>query len=399
MISDTSTESGWRLGALDRWALTAFLVLALVLAVVAAASLQWLPFAGLRPPSDLPRPWLEGWYRWDGGWYVSIAESGYQYFGPHRQASVAFFPGYPFAIRVASFVVGDPALTGILITFCAGAVVALLFVRWSKLLLGEEIARAALLALLLYPFGFYLVGAVYADALYLAAALGAFVLLEQGRPGAAGIVGIVATATRPVGAALTVALVLRAWEKYGNGPAAGPSESASSPKRVSLAMLATSVSCLGAVAYALLLWFRFGDPIAFARVADAPGWGHRWSWATVLKRPAFELLGDMAFDVTHTRVLIQGLVTLAALALTASVIRRLNWSYGVYCFLVVAVPAVTTPQFIGLGRYVLAAFPCFAVLGLRLAAYSRPARFAAFAASGLLLMVLTSLYARGAYLS
>ena len=71
-------------------------------------------------------------------------------------------------------------------------------------------ARSAALfaaALLLFPYAWYLYGAVYADALFVLCAIGAFYLVEKDRPVLAGLVAAVATATRPVGIAMVIGLV------------------------------------------------------------------------------------------------------------------------------------------------------------------------------------------------
>jgi hypothetical protein len=91
-------------------------------------------------------------------------------------------------------------------------------------------------------------------------------------------------------------------------------------------------------------------------------------------------------------------VTVAALALVPLVFRRFGWGYGVYCLLVVALPALSTKDFFGMGRYVLAAFPCFAVAGELVADHPR-VRAWVLGASGAGLVVLTSFFARGSYLS
>ena len=45
--------------------------------------------------------------RWDAGWYIGIAESGYSYWGNlSRQSNVAFFPAYPLAMRATAALLG-----------------------------------------------------------------------------------------------------------------------------------------------------------------------------------------------------------------------------------------------------------------------------------------------------
>lgn len=76
----------------------------------------------------------------------------------------------------------------------------------------------ALALFLLYPYAFYLYGAVYADALFVLAALGALLLLEADHVWLAGLAGAVATAARPVALVVVVGLAVRALERRGVFP-------------------------------------------------------------------------------------------------------------------------------------------------------------------------------------
>ncbi|GAC1368176.1 MAG: hypothetical protein NVSMB32_13240 [Actinomycetota bacterium] len=373
------------------WGLAAYAMALAVAAATSALSLRFLPFIGLRPdgPITLPVPWLEGWFRWDGAWYAHIARFGYYYGGPHVQSPVAFFPGYPLAMRWLGVVVGGVEVAGILITVLAGALAALAFYAWSARLTNVRTARMGLAILLTYPFAFYLVGAVYSDALFLAAAVGAFLLLERGSPVLAGLVGAVATATRPVGLALVVGLALRAYELRRR--AGGERTDAQHRGWWTL------LSGTGLAAYCAVLWYRFGSPLAFMAVSDAPGWGHDLRWRTIFKTNSLPYLRHPA-NLIHTAVLLQAAVTLLALCLLPLVVRRFGVAYGIYSGLVLVVPALVSPEFIGLGRYGLAAFPCFAAAGDLLARRSRLALgWLGMSAAGF--VTLTSLFARGAYFS
>ena len=72
--------------------------------------------------------------------------------------------------------------------------------------------------------------------------------------------------------------------------------------------------------------------------------------------------------------------------------------YGVYVAGVVGLCALCTKDFVGLGRYVLAAFPCFAAAGELLAERPR-ARWAVLGVSGALLLFVTHLHARNMLIS
>jgi hypothetical protein len=86
------------------------------------------------------------------------------------------------------------------------------------------------------------------------------------------------------------------------------------------------------------------------------------------------------------------------LALVPRVGRKFGWGYAVYVVAVLAIPLVGSKDFQGIGRYCLAAFPAFAVMGDRLSAHHRLAT-GVLAASALALGVLCSGFARGAYVA
>ena len=378
-----ATWSSGRCPSRDRHvAAAAVLAVAVVVFAVSTWAYTRLP-AAMRPrptPQALApgHRWLQAWSWWDGAWYVHIARYGY-HFVPGRQSSVAFFPAYPLLIRALSGVVGDAVMAGFLVTLTCGVAAALLFHRWSVEHFGPDTARHALAALLLYPCSFYLFGAIYADALLLVAVLASFLLLEHDRPLLAGIAGAVATAARPSGIALVIGLWVRAVERRG---------------RTTAGLL---LAPAGLVLYCLYLWAKAGSPLAF--VAAETGWhqtpGLRtWlkvSWLHGMLRPPY-------LDPPHAHLVGNAFAAVVALSLVPAVFRRLGRGYGVYVLTLLAGSALSTKNFVGMGRYALAAFPCFAVVGDRLAE-RRSLRWAVLATSALLLVSLTELHARNMLIS
>ena len=340
--------------------LIAYGVCAVVFFAVANWSAAHLRLETILPHGFPDRPFFNGWTRWDTDWYQSIARHGYYYAGPHEQASVAFFPGYPVAMRLAMVVFRDALVSGVVVTYLAGVGAALLFARFCRAAFGERAGRVGALVLLLYPFSLFLFGAVYSDALFLASALGAFLLLEADRPVLAGLVGIAATAGRPVGLAVTAALMLRTLELRGGRGL----------RRRDAGVL---LSVLGFAGFCTLLWVRFGEPFAFAKVQNANGWARGLTADVVFKYDFFHNyfhghpLGTPDFIVG-----VNGLMTVLLLALVPLVVRRLGWAYGLYSLAVIFVPASSSREFIAMGRHALAAFPCFAVGAGLLAGRSRP---------------------------
>ena len=152
-------------------------------------------------------PFLDMWVRWDAGWYEQIAARGYN-FSPTEQSAAAYFPIYPLLMR-AVMVPGVPVfLAGILVTWAAGIAAAVLFSRWVAQV-RPDAANLATWLLLLWPFAFFLYGAVYSDAVFLMLATGAFLLLERRNVVLSTLVGILATATRPIAPAIVVGLLVR----------------------------------------------------------------------------------------------------------------------------------------------------------------------------------------------
>jgi len=366
-----------------RKALGWFAGVAVVLFVIAGLSVRYLPFDHWHPGLWFAfpgHPFFDGWTRWDGGWYREIAQIGYRY-TPGKQCSVPFFPMYPLLMRGLSFVTRNELASGMLITACAGAATVLLFYRWCRARLAQPAAMAAVLALILWPFAYYLYFTVYSDALFLALALASFSLLEADRPIAAGLVGAFATATRTVGFALIVGLVVRSLER--------------NRWRPRLRDAGVLLSAVGLAAYLGYLWFRFGDPMVFSHALSA--WHKGQGWLTWVKWDAW-------FHLTHPKgylpqtIILNFVATVVIWALVPRAIKRFGWGYGSYTLVVLLLPTITTNDFVSMGRYVLAAFPCFAAAGELLGERPRLLRVS-LAASGAMLAILTSFFARWFYLS
>lgn len=129
--------------------------------------------------ADIADPlWVDKFARWVGDWHLGIATEGYHCI-PGRQSPVAFFPDHPMVVRAMAALVGNAAVAAHLVSLACGLLAIACFRRWAGTRLSPGAARHAVLGLGLYPFGVYLYGMVYGDALFLAAAVGAFLLLER----------------------------------------------------------------------------------------------------------------------------------------------------------------------------------------------------------------------------
>lgn len=344
--------------------------------------------------------WVDAFGWWDGWWYVGISRRGYRFFRPNRQSPVAFFPAFPMAIRVLGVWLGGPLMAGFVLALACGLGVTVLFHRWCVDKLGPAKARLAVALLLLYPFAFYLMGAVYADALFIVASLAAFLALERDRPVLAGLAGIVATAARPVGTALVLGLWVLYLERKGVIAAVrGHLRWSQVGRRLRPADAGLLLAPLGLVGFCTFLWLRFDSPFAFFDVAGAPGWDQPPGFHTWFKVHWFKAMWNGPWTNGHFgHLLINAVATIITAAFIPAVYRRLGWGYGVFVTIAVVATAISTKDFVGMGRYSLAAFPCFAVAADML--FRRPRlAWAVLGVSGVALVVLTQLHARGTIIS
>ena len=344
-------------------------------------------------PSDDPghrwpdHPIIETLVRWDSGWYFHIAEFGYFYDGPGRQSAAAFFPAYPAAVRLVAFIVQDTVVAGVLVTLAATFAASVLLHSWVAAKFDRATAWLTVLLLFLYPFSYFLFGAVYSDGLFLLSAIGAFVLLERDRPVLAGLLGAVACAGRPVGLAVLAGLVAVAIQRRG------------SLRAIRVRDAGVLLAGLGFVAFMAFLWWRFDEPLAFSKVQTAEGWNRQISLEMIAKVDFYRRWRDFGVTLVNVVLTFQAVLSIAAVALVPLVWKRLGWGYAVYVLAVIGLPLATSSDFLAMGRYLLPAFPVFAVVAHALVRRSVALRAAVLTTSGGLLVWFTTLFARWFLLS
>jgi hypothetical protein len=368
--------------------------------------------------------WLDGWFQYDAGWYFHIASNGYFYV-PGEQSSIAFFPAYPMSVRALGQLTGDYQVAGSLLGVLCGGLAVLLFGSWVWHRLPRAAAITALAVLMLYPYAFFLYGAMYADSLFLLCAVGSFLLLERRWFWAAGLVGALATAGRPVGVAVAVGLVVRTLEMIAEDrrrlalapavetdPTGGaPARVAAPPARVTwrdllgalrevrARHLGVLLSASGLVGWCVYLWLEFGEPLAFVQVEGAPGWNQGVGPRTWFKIVYVGTLVKGPYGVAALLTL-QAVACLCAVLLLRRTWRRFGWGYAAYALVVLAIPIIGTKDFMGTGRYVLVAFPVLAAAGDLLSGSGRRwLRPLALGSCGALLLLLTYLYGRSVAVS
>lgn len=347
------------------------------------------------------------WIRYDAGAYLTIARTGYSWSPADPYPLVAWFPGYPLAIRAVATAVGNVVLSAVLITFVSGLTASCLFWRWmARTAVGRYERFIGLAVLLLFAWGWFLYGVVYGDALFLALALGAFVLAERGMLLPAALLAAVAAAERPTGVALTLGLLVLAMERDGALSWTGwrhAGRGIGLPVRIDRTRLRARqllplVSIAGLAAYSAYLGSRFGQPLLWLEaqgkwhqgpVAGPRSWFKLHMLAVVIKEH------DLAY-------LAKSFTQLAAVVAVAAAVpavgRRFGLGYGVYVGTIIAIIAIGTNDFVGPGRYLIGVFPVAALVAEWIA-QRRTATIIWLSVSSVALVAQTILFARGAYLT
>ena len=342
-----------------------------VLTVVLTTAITLAADPPVHPWIQTGPAWLDSWFQFDSGWYYSIVVDGYS-FNPDAHSSAAFFPTYPMLVRALALPIGDAQIAGTVLSLVAGATATCLFARWVWDRVPRTVALVAIALVLLYPYAFFLHGAMYSDAVILLVVLASFLLLEQRMYWAAGLVGILATAGRPFGIALTVGLVIRMLEMQVQARRAAsddPDDRAApaSPVRfreilgairtVRWRQAGVLASVLGLVGWCLYLLIEFGHPLAWLQAQAA--WDQASGPYTWFKITYFQLIGSGNLITAFLLTAQLGMCVLALLLLPR-VHRMYGWGYLAFCVVALAIPIIGTKDFYGTGRYVLMAFPVIA---------------------------------------
>lgn len=283
---------------------------------------------------------FNGLLAFDAGWYRSIAEFGY---GPASSESLRFFPLYPLSVRGFHLLVPVSwSLASVIVANVASFVAAMaLYVLVSRDLRNQKLATRSVWLLCLGPASFVLVFG-YAEGLFLALVLLAFVFFRRQSFWWAALFALLAGATRPTGVVLIVPFVVDVvlrWRASHRAPRVG-------------AVAAIVAPLLGMGAFCAWAAHAYGDffaPLSIQRSSSLHGG---------LSDPIV-VVGRALTNVVHghhvgTALHVPWIVLSVVLIVVA--FRKLPAAYGAFATAMVLV-ALSGSNLDSFERYALAAFP------------------------------------------
>jgi len=307
---------------------------------------------------------LAVWSRWDGEWYLQIAQYGYQ----KPNGTAAFFPLYPTLIKGLGWVgLDNYLLAAVIISGVATAAVFVLLYELTRRDFGSKrLATSTIVYLALFPTAFFL-PAVFTEALFMALVLGAFLCVRHlGRWWLAGLLLLLATLCRSLGILAVLPLV---WEWWAQSRGA---------RRLERENLFKLLAIVGLPGLALTGWLAFnwlalGDPLEFLKAAGRIWQRHSaWPWQTLVQ--AFQSFltpppGSLENYNLLDFIFLIAFLVLFAITVWLTLRRKYPISYLLYFGMGMLLPLlapISGEPLTSFPRYILVIFPAFQVLALLL---------------------------------
>lgn len=206
---------------------------------------------------------------WDAGWFVRVARDGYpegytySNTGAVEGNGLAFFPGFPFLIRLVHYAMGGSFESAALVAgTVAGAIATLAVYALGVTLYGRGVGVVFATLFCAQPMSVVL-SMGYSEGLFVAFTALAFVAARRDLWLVAGLLGLGATLTRPTGAAVALGLSVGAILRF---------RSAREPAGRWRPVAGATIALLGVPCYLLWVGLRAGSLRAWFDIQTA-GWG------------------------------------------------------------------------------------------------------------------------------
>lgn len=297
---------------------------------------------------------LEKLANFDGVHYLTIAKNGYL----GTDLIQAFFPFYPFLISLINPIFHNYLLSGIVISHIFALISFYLLYYLVKNEFNQKIALNTVIIFAFFVSSFYL-RSLYNESLFLTLILASFIAAKKKHYLLAGVLGGLASATRVVGIFILPSLFLLIYLK---------------DKRNWQAYLKVSISALGLLAYMFYLKWQFNDYLYFFHVQSEFG-ASRQTQLVLLPQVIYRYLKIFMtvrpIDFKYFAYVQEFLLSIFALILL-SIASYSSWKnkkivlpYLLFALMAYFLPTLTG-NFSSMPRYLLACFPLFVYLAIKL---------------------------------
>lgn len=286
----------------------------------------------------------------DAAHYMGIAKDGYQRVPfdvtDVRSQEFAFFPLHPLLLWLVSKVTPDPILWGAalcnLFFFLALVLLYKLTLTFDS---DESVARRTIFYLAAFPVSYFF-SAPFTESLFVFLTVASFYAARRERWWAAGVFGLLASATRLTGVLLLPSLLVLSWQMY---------RSLQVKKIVGLLLVP-----FGLFAYMFYSWWLTGDALAFKHASEA--WG---------RKPTMNLLSALTkylvqpYNISESWNLHLLNISCALLCFVCIyiLVRRREWAMALYTSMSIVLP-LSSGVLQSFERYTMGFFPVFIALGM-----------------------------------
>jgi Gpi18-like mannosyltransferase len=324
------------------------------------------------------------WARFDSGFYIGIAQGGYQNAASLQgMSNWAFFPLYPLLIRLFAFPFGvsthNAIIAGLFISTIFAIIGAIFFYKLVKKEFNSLVAQRSTLYLLLFPMSFYY-SAVYTEGLFIGLSIACFYFIRQHRWWLAGLLGACAALTRSPGALLVVPMAWECWQVLAERYA--PLRAVNTRREQVLAwlqsriigllrslnswhtwftMVAIALIPTGTLLFCIYGKIKVGTFLPFVKVEEN-GW-HRYSSNPItVVWQAFQH-PDAAAPWNWNFYMLNIIVIVVFWLLLLFMLRRLSFTYSIYTLFMLYLP-LASGTIMYVGRLYMVAFPVYLLLAL-----------------------------------
>lgn len=313
---------------------TAFVLLLPLIFVVLGTLIRFLAFR-YQLPDTPPQDYFRALCRWDCGWYIRMAEQGYDRFPTPNRSNAGNWPFFPFYPMLVGVVVKLLPFIPTIVTASILSIItayAAVVVAWP--LLGRSRQAYALYAafMLCGPLSIYFT-TFFTEVMFVLLTTLVFRFLGRSNYlGAAGATALL-SATRIVGVFASLSIGVQAlmdWRRN-TGSWRGVVPGLLRQPRLVLAIF---VAPLGLFVYMAFLHYWMGDGLAFSHVQRA--------WGRQVANPAMYLWRGLTTAPGQGQLIhnsqILALAAVAGLILTGVLAWRRQWPAALFALLCILIP-------------------------------------------------------------